>query len=135
MAVLQRIAVADDEQIIRDFYCKVLRRSGLSVVVIAADGQQLVEGCRLERPDLIICDVRMPNLDGLTALRRIADFHPTPAIVISALNRTETLPEDGDPYVLAFRVKPVDMWQLKSAVDDAEQKLQSEAWRRPAHLS
>ena len=128
MAVLQRIAVADDDQIIRQFYCKVLMRKGLNVVVIAGNGRELVDGCRQEQPDLIICDIRMPELDGLSALHLIAGYRPTPAIIISAHSEQEFFDHAGNEYVLAFLIKPVGMRDLDQAVTRVQQRLQQQEW-------
>lgn len=125
MAVLQRIAVADDEPIIREFYCRVLFRRGLEVVVVARDGSELVDGCRAERPDLIICDARMPVMNGMDAIDDVARWHrPTPAIVISAVSGSELFSHSGSRYVLDFLTKPVDMHNLERAISGAEQQLQ-----------
>ncbi len=130
MAVLQRIAVADDDRTIRQFYCRVLMRKGLNVVVIAGNGKELVDGCRQEQPDLIICDVRMPELDGLSALHLIAGYRPTPAIIISAQSEQDFIEHAGNDYVLAFMVKPVGMHDLDQAVTRVQQRLQwQESWQ------
>jgi CheY-like chemotaxis protein len=121
MTALQRIAVADDEKIIRDFYHRVLVRKGFNVVVIACNGRELVDGCRREEPDLIICDIHMPELDGLAAVDLISQFRPTPAIIVSALSELKQRKENES--VLAYLIKPVGMYELEKAITLAECRL------------
>jgi len=65
-----RIAVADDDRETRAYFQELLPRLGHQVVV-AESGRQLVEQCRLLDPDLVITDIRMPDLDGITAAAEI----------------------------------------------------------------
>ena len=60
-----RIAVADDELDMRDFFERMLPRCGHKVVSVAENGRQLIEHCRELHPDLIITDIKMPDLDGI----------------------------------------------------------------------
>ncbi len=62
-----RIAVADDEPEMRDFFEKVLPRFGHQVVAVAENGNQLVSHCRELKPDLVITDIKMPELEQLIA--------------------------------------------------------------------
>jgi response regulator NasT len=62
-----RIAVADDELDMLDFYQRILPQSGHTVVAVAATGRELVQQCSEQHPDLIITDIRMPNMDGIEA--------------------------------------------------------------------
>ena len=59
-----RIAVADDEPDMREYFERILPRLGHEVVAVAATGTELVEQCRRERPDLVITDIKMPDMDG-----------------------------------------------------------------------
>jgi response regulator NasT len=80
-----RIVVADDEVEMRDFFEKVLPRFGHQVVAVAENGAQLVEYCRQLQPDLVITDVKMPELDGIEASSKICDERPVPVILVSAI--------------------------------------------------
>ena len=66
MAAL-RILVADDEPDMRDYFRKVLPRLGHTVVAAAETGAELIAQCRTHRPDLVITDIKMPELDGIDA--------------------------------------------------------------------
>src|SRR5262249_12292009 len=60
-----RVAVADDEREMREYLQEVLPRLGHQVVAVGETGRQLVEQCRVTKPDLVISDVKMPDLDGI----------------------------------------------------------------------
>ena len=79
-----RIAVADDEPRMRDYYQDTLPLLGYRVTCAAPTGQDLVRCCRGDRPDLIITDIRMPDMDGIDAVRALSREEPIPAILVSA---------------------------------------------------
>ena len=70
-----RIAVADDEPDMRDYFRTILPRLGHEVVAVAETGRELVEQCRATRPDLVITDIKMPDMDGIDAA--VADLPGT----------------------------------------------------------
>ena len=79
-----RIAIADDEVDMRDYLQKVLTRWGHQVVGVAENGSQLVTECRRTLPDLVITDLKMPQLDGVSAIEQIWHDQSVPVIIISA---------------------------------------------------
>ena len=111
-----KIAVADDERTVREYFAAVLERLGHTVVVVAADGNELVAGCRAQRPDLLITDIRMDGYSGIEAMRELAKDGPLPTILISAHYRQEDLESDLDSNVMAFLPKPVKLEALQTAV-------------------
>jgi AmiR/NasT family two-component response regulator len=111
-----RVAVADDELDMREFLDETLRRLGHDVVAVVENGQQLVEACRSERPDLVITDIRMPELDGLDAAQSIYNVRPVPIIVITAHHDREFVERAQERHVLAFLVKPIDENDLQPAI-------------------
>ncbi len=86
-----RIAVADDEADVREFFERYLPRLGHQVVASAEDGRRLVELCRTAKPDLIITDVRMPGLDGLAAVGELFREQSVPVIVVTAYSDAATV--------------------------------------------
>lgn len=102
-----RIAVADDEPDMREFFVDVLQRLGYVVVSVASDGRQLVEQCALHHPDLAIVDIKMPVLDGLGAAREIYQQRPIPVVVVSAHHDCQILEEAAESHVFAYLVKPI----------------------------
>ncbi len=75
-----RVVIADDQALVRTGFTMILESGGVDVVGEAADGVAAVSAVRRHRPDVVLMDIRMPELDGLAATRRIlADRPTTPA--------------------------------------------------------
>jgi response regulator NasT len=117
-----RIAVADDEPDMRDFLQKLLTHLGHVVVAVAADGEDLVRQCRDTQPNLIITDLAMPGLDGLSAVRQITKERPVPVIVVSAYHDSELIRRALQEQVLAYLVKPIKAVDLPPAIALAMQR-------------
>jgi response regulator NasT len=111
-----RIAVADDEPDMRLFFRELLPHLGHEVVAEAATGRELVEGCRGARPDLVITDIKMPDMDGIQAAAEANRDGRVPVILITAHHEAETLARAGADYVMAYLAKPVKPVDLGAAV-------------------
>jgi AmiR/NasT family two-component response regulator len=111
-----RIAIADDEPRMREFFRKALERSGHHVVVEAADGRELVEQCRQAAPDLVITDIAMPGMDGLEALEELNHRQPLPLILVSAHHTDEFIDRARQNHVLAYLIKPITDTDLAPAI-------------------
>ena len=112
-----RIAVADDEPDMREYFERMLPRMGHEVVATATNGRELVELCREKKPDLIIADIRMPDMDGDVAIQQICSERPTPFILISAHSKPlYTLDEPGSVRQ-AYLTKPVKRDDLEGAIE------------------
>jgi len=109
-----RIAVADDEADIRDFLTRVLERLGHNVLEPASTGRELVELCRDQQPDLVITDLRMPDMSGDEALREIVEDRCVPFIIISAFGPPDSLEFDHCQWV--YLNKPVKRIDLEKAI-------------------
>ena len=81
-----RVIIADDEPIIRMDLREILEKQGYEVVAEAADGFDAVECCKKEHPDLVILDVKMPLLDGITAAKIVAHLTSMVKAMIMAPN-------------------------------------------------
>jgi response regulator NasT len=114
-----RIAIADDEPELRQYLRRILPRLGHEVVAVAADGSELVELCRATQPDLVITDIKMPKLDGLSALDEICRSQPRPTIVISAHEEALSARNGCAQSVAVQLVKPINRSQLATAIDRA----------------
>jgi two-component system, response regulator PdtaR len=119
-----RIAVADDEQEMVDFLKEVLPRMGHEVVIAVSSGRELVEACRNESPDLVITDIRMPDLDGINAAAEIYRHGPVPVILVSAYHDTELVERAGSEHILAYLVKPIKQAHLGPAINIALQRFE-----------
>jgi two-component system, response regulator PdtaR len=111
-----RIAVADDEPRMREFYKEVLPLLGHEVVCAASSGRELIAGYQASRPNLIITDIRMPDLNGIEAVREIWRQEPVPIILVSAHDDAELLNQAGEYHVLAYLVKPIKKQDLQPAI-------------------
>jgi AmiR/NasT family two-component response regulator len=128
-----RIAIADDEPLMRDYYREALARMGHRVTTAASDGRGLIEGCRADRPDLILTDIKMPGLDGIDAAVEIGGGEPIPIILVSAYHDGELLERAGGGHVFGFLVKPIKQDDLKAAIAIAMRRFEdSRALREEA---
>jgi AmiR/NasT family two-component response regulator len=111
-----RIAVADDEPDMRQFFQELLRVLGHEVVSVAETGKQLVEQCRTSRPELVITDIKMPDMDGLAALAALEKEKQVPAILVSAHHDADYVARAGTDHVMAYLIKPVKPVDLQAAI-------------------
>ena len=110
MSVSLRIAVADDERDMQDYFRKMLPRLGHEVVAVAGTGQELIDHCQEHSPDLVLTDIKMPELDGVTALERVYSTQPVPAILVSAQhNFSEAVPAHSYSVQLPKPFKQADL--------------------------
>ena len=128
-----RIAVADDEPDMRDYFRKILPRLGHQVVAAAGTGRELLELCRAAGPDLVITDIRMPDLDGIDAATLLYQERPVPVILVSAYHDPELIARAGADHILGYLVKPIKQSDLGPAIALALRRFeQFEALRREA---
>jgi AmiR/NasT family two-component response regulator len=116
------IAVADDEARMRDYYCSTLPLLGHRVSVAARNGDEMVAKCRDARPDLIITDIKMPDMDGIDAAREVCRGEPIPVILVSAYHETDLLDRARGENILAYLVKPIKQADLETAISVAMQR-------------
>jgi AmiR/NasT family two-component response regulator len=114
-----RIAVADDELDMQEYFRDTLTRMGHQVVCVAGDGRTLARACETLRPDLVITDVKMPDMDGLEAAREICRQGPVPIVVVSAYHDQEVLERAAANHVFAYLVKPIRESNLAPAISIA----------------
>ncbi|HWA99508.1 MAG TPA: response regulator [Pirellulales bacterium] len=111
-----KICVADDEVDMRDFFEKILPALGHQVLAVAENGRQLVDHCRELKPDMVITDIKMPDMDGIEAAQAICSERPTPIILISAHHDAALIRRAEADHVLAYLVKPVGRADLEPAI-------------------
>jgi CheY-like chemotaxis protein len=111
-----RIAVAEDEPDVRDYFRRILPQLGHDVVGVAADGNELIELYRRQLPDLVITDLRMPGMDGDQAMRVIWSEHSTPCIFISAYSKPVPIENGANGSACLCLTKPVSRDELEEAI-------------------
>lgn len=114
-----RIVIADNESLIRMDLREMLEEAGHEVVGEAADGWHAVEVTRSRRPDLVIMDIKMPQMDGITAAKKISDENLAPVLLLTAYSQPEIVARAKDSGVLAYLVKPVQESNLFPAMEIA----------------
>src|SRR2546422_6549782 len=97
-----RIAIADDEADMRQFLQGALTRLGHEVVAMAETGLQLVDSCSLEHPELVITDIKMPDMDGLEAAALINRNAFVPIIIVSAYHDPQFVERAEQNHIAAF---------------------------------
>ncbi len=128
-----RIAVADDEPDMREYFSKSLSRLGHQVVAVAQNGRELVEQCRALGPDLVITDIKMPDLDGIDAARQIYEDRPVPVILVSAYHDATLIERAEADHVIGYLVKPIKQADLVPAIAIAMRRFeQFQALRQEA---
>ncbi|WP_072902053.1 ANTAR domain-containing response regulator [Hathewaya proteolytica] len=116
----KRIIIVDDEPLTRMDLSEILEDAGYSVVGEASDGIDAVELCRKEKPDLIIMDIKMPLLDGLSASKIIQKEELSGAIILlTAYSGKEFIEKATNVGVIGYLVKPIDEKSLLPAVEVA----------------
>lgn len=111
-----KISVADDELDMRDYFQRILPRLGHEVISVAENGRQLVEQAMELHPDLIITDIKMPEMDGIEAATRVFQARATPVILVSAFHDPQLIARAEQDHVLAYLVKPIKLADLETAI-------------------
>jgi len=111
-----RIAIADDDRDIREYLHEVLPRLGHEVVSVAESGKQLVAQVQATQPDLIVTDIKMPDLDGIEVAAQVNRQRPVPVILVSAHHDAELLSRSQNEHIMNYLVKPVSEPDLKTAI-------------------
>lgn len=112
-----RILVAEDEALIRMDLVEMLGEAGYEVVAEAADGAQAIELAQIHKPDLVILDVKMPVLDGISAAEKIIKI--APVLMLTAFSQRELVERARDAGVMAYVVKPFSIGDLVPAIEIA----------------
>jgi two-component system, response regulator PdtaR len=114
-----RVVIAEDEALIRLDLKEMLEEEGYVVAGEAADGETALSLTESLRPDLVILDVKMPVLDGISAAERIAAEHLAPVVILTAFSQRELVERARDAGAMAYLVKPFTKADLVPAIEIA----------------
>jgi AmiR/NasT family two-component response regulator len=114
----RRVVVAEDESLIRMDIVETLRDKGFDVVGEAGDGNKAVELAFDLKPDLMVMDIKMPDLDGLSAAEKISELK-IPVVLLTAFSQQELVTRAAEVGAMAFLVKPFSPQDLLPAIEIA----------------
>ncbi|MCX8045194.1 MAG: sigma-54 dependent transcriptional regulator [Desulfobacterota bacterium] len=128
-----KILVVDDEPSIREMLMIYLQREGYAVTC-AADGEIALACCEREQYDVVIADIKMPKIDGLTLLHKVHAFSPeTIFIMITAFGSFETAQESMHEDAYDYITKPFDVEEIKKKIESALVQRQHHALPSAVH--
>lgn len=119
-----RLVIADNESLIRMDLREMLEEAGHEIVGEAMDGRKAVVLTRSHRPDLVIMDIKMPQMDGIAAAKKMAEEKLAPVLLLTAFSQPEIVEKAKDSGVLGYLVKPVQEAQLFPAMEIARSRWQ-----------
>jgi len=114
-----RVVIAEDEAIIRLDLKELLQEEGYDVVGETGRGDEAIELVRDLRPDLVILDIKMPGLDGLSAARHVASERLAAVLMVTAFSQRDLVEQARDAGALAYLVKPFQKSDLIPAIEVA----------------
>lgn len=118
-AAIKRVLIAEDEALIRLDLREMLQEEGFDVVGEAADGEQAVDLAVELNPDLVICDIKMPKMDGIAAAAQIAEKRIAPVVILTAFSQRDLIERARDAGAMAYLVKPFQKRDLLPAIEMA----------------
>ncbi|MGB9632853.1 MAG: ANTAR domain-containing response regulator, partial [Chloroflexaceae bacterium] len=109
--------IADDDPLIRMNLREMLQEQGYLVVGETGDGLSAVNLTRQVRPELVLLDVKMPHMDGITAAKMIGDEHLAPVLLLTAYSSRELVEQARAAGVLGYLLKPVRDAELMPLIE------------------
>lgn len=119
-----RVVVAEDEALIRLDLVEMLTEAGYQVVGQAGDGETAIELTEKEKPNLVVMDVKMPKLDGISAAERIAKQRIAPVVMLTAFSQRDLVERARDAGAMAYLTKPFTIEDLMPAIELAVSRFQ-----------
>jgi two-component system cell cycle sensor histidine kinase/response regulator CckA len=111
-----RVLIAENDHLVSEMVRALLEELDYVVIGEAADGTEAIEMTQSLSPDVILMDIRMPDMDGLEATRRIQERRPTPVVVLTAYETEELVKEASAAGVGAYLVKPPEAREVARAI-------------------
>jgi len=111
-----RVLIAEDDHLVCEMIKVALQEVGYAVVGEAMNGLEAVEMASSLQPDVVLMDIKMPDMDGLEATRRIYEHYPTPVVVLTAYETADLVKEASAVGVGAYLVKPSNAREIERAI-------------------
>ena len=125
-----RVLIVDDESLIRMDLRDIIESCGHEVVAEATNGVEALALCKKHKPDIILMDVKMPELDGIEAARQIGFHHEAPVVLLTSYSQQDLIDKARDSGVYGYLIKPVREEQLVPTLEMALGRYKSDAQLR-----
>ena len=124
-----RVLIVDDESLIRMDLRDIIESCGHEVVAEGTNGVEAIQLCKQHKPDIILMDVKMPELDGIEA-RQIGFHHEAPVVLLTSYSQQDLIDKARDSGVYGYLIKPVREEQLVPTLEMALGRYKSDAQLR-----
>ena len=114
-----RVLIVDDESLIRMDLRDIIESCGHEVVAEGTNGVEAIQLCKQHKPDIILMDVKMPELDGIEAARQIGFHHEAPVVLLTSYSQQDLIDKARDSGVYGYLIKPVREEQLVPTLEMA----------------
>ena len=125
-----RVLIVDDESLIRMDLRDIIEPCGHEVVAEGTNGVEALALCKKYKPDIILMDVKMPELDGIEAARQIGFHHEAPVVLLTSYSQQDLIDKARDSGVYGYLIKPVREEQLVPTLEMALGRYKSDAQLR-----
>ena len=125
-----RVLIVDDESLIRMDLRDIIESCGHEVVAEDTNGVEALALCKKHKPDIILMDVKMPELDGIEAARQIGFHHEAPVVLLTSYSQQDLIDKARDSGVYGYLIKPVREEQLVPTLEMALGRYKSDAQLR-----
>lgn len=125
-----RVLIVDDESLIRMDLRDIIESCGHEVVAEGTNGVEALALCKKYKPDIILMDVKMPELDGIEAARQIGFHHEAPVVLLTSYSQQDLIDKARDSGVYGYLIKPVWEEQLVPTLEMALGRYKSDAQLR-----
>ena len=122
-----RVLIVDDESLIRMDLRDIIESCGHEVVAEGTNGVEALALCKKHKPDIILMDVKMPELDGIEAARQIGFHHEAPVVLLTSYSQQDLIDKAQDSGVYGYLIKPVREEQLVPSLEMALGRYKSDA--------
>ena len=125
-----RVLIVDDESLIRMDLRDIIESCGHEVVAEGTNGVEALALCKKHKPDIILMDVKMPELDGIEAARQIGFHHEAPVVLLTSYSQQDLIDKARESGVYGYLIKPVREEQLVPSLEMALGRYKSDAQLR-----